>query len=129
MEIKTLAPNLSVKNVEETIEYYTKTLGFDLVVTVPEIKPFNWAMVQSGPVAFMFQEVGNLKEEYPLLEKFPIGGGLTFYINVVDVRATFNELKGKVKIVKELNKTFYGATEFVIEDCNGYVLTFSQNEN
>jgi hypothetical protein len=36
------------------------------------------------------------------------------------------QIKNKVTIAKELHKTFYGSTDFAIEDCNGYILTFSQ---
>jgi len=30
--------------------------------------------------------------------------------------------------IKGLEKTFYGATEFSIEDNNGYLLTFAEDE-
>jgi hypothetical protein len=33
-----------------------------------------------------------------------------------------------VKVIKGLEKTFYGATEFSILDNNGYILTFAENE-
>jgi hypothetical protein len=29
-------------------------------------------------------------------------------------------------MAKEMHKTFYGSTDFSIEDCHGYILTFSQ---
>jgi hypothetical protein len=31
-------------------------------------------------------------------------------------------------IVKGIEKTFYGATEFSIQDINGYILTFAEDE-
>jgi hypothetical protein len=34
-----------------------------------------------------------------------------------------------VNVIKELEKTFYGATEFSIEDNNGYLLTFAEDED
>jgi hypothetical protein len=37
-------------------------------------------------------------------------------------------MKDKVKVVKELEITFYGATEFTILDNNGYLLTFAEDE-
>ena len=125
--MKSLAPNLMVKNVNETLDFYTTILGFSKIATVPDSGKFDWAMVQNGVVMFMFQEKENIKIEYPQLEKFEQGGGLTFYISVTNVQELFNNLEGKVKIVKEMHKTFYGATEFAIEDNNSYILTFSQN--
>jgi hypothetical protein len=37
-------------------------------------------------------------------------------------------IKDKVTVLKGLEKTFYGATEFSILDNNGYVLTFADDE-
>lgn len=128
MELKNLTPNLMVKSVSETVDYYKNMLGFDVIATVPEDgENMVFAIVQSGQVMFMFQEEKSIKEEYPQLGKFPQGGGLTFYIHVTDVQTLYDSLKGKVIIAKEMHKTFYGSTDFAIEDCNGYILTFSQD--
>jgi uncharacterized glyoxalase superfamily protein PhnB len=35
----------------------------------------------------------------------------------------FDKIKDKVKIIKGIEKTFYGATNFGVEDNNGYLLT------
>jgi uncharacterized glyoxalase superfamily protein PhnB len=128
-QMKSLSPNLMVNDVNQTIDFYVNVLGFTKLVTVPESGKLDWGMVQNGTVTFMFQETKNLKTEYPQLEKFEKGGGLTFYINVTNVQEVFDSLKGKVKIAKEMHKTFYGATDFAIEDNNGYILTFSQSAN
>ena len=64
--------------------------------------------------------------DLPQLAKFPQGGGLTFYIHVSDIHGLYKKLNGKVTIAKEMHETFYGSTDFAIEDCNGYILTFSQ---
>lgn len=128
-QMQSLSPNLMVADVNATVDFYVNTLGFAKLATVPDSGKLDWAMVQNGTVTFMFQESKNLKTEYPQLEKFHQGGGLTFYINVADVERVFDSLKGKVKMAKDLHKTFYGATEFAIEDNNGYVLTFSQSAN
>ncbi len=37
----------------------------------------------------------------------------------------YGELRGKVKIAKELHKTFYGKDEFIIFNNNGNILTIS----
>lgn len=128
-EMKSLSPNLMVSNVNQTLDFYIDRLGFRKIMTVPDSGNYVWAMVQSGAITFMFQEKHNIKEEYPELAQFDKGGGLTFYINVTNVQELYNNLNGKVKIVKELHKTFYGSTDFAMEDNNGYILTFSQNAN
>lgn len=115
-----------VKNVNKTIGFYTKKLGFKQVATVPEKGKFIWGMVKSGDVTFMFQESESIEEEYPGIGKCEKGGGLTFYIHVSDLDSLFIELKEKVVIFKSVHTTPYGAKEFAIEDCNGYILVFSQ---
>ena len=127
MVFKNLSPNLAVKDVNKTVDFYTNILGFNCIMTVPEEGQFVWAMVQADGLTIMFQELKNLAEEYSQLEKRSIGGSLTFYITVTDIQKLYDKLKGKVTIAKELHKTFYGATDFAIEDCNGYILTFSQS--
>lgn len=127
MIFKDSTPNLMVKSVNKTVEFYTKILGFNLIDSVPEVGDWVFAIVQSDSVMFMFQEEKSLKEEYPQLARFSQGGGLTFYIHVNDIYALYEKLKGKVTIAKDMHKTFYGSTDFAIEDCNGYILTFSQD--
>ena len=50
------------------------------------------------------------------------------YIQTTGIRIFFEQIKDKVKVLKEIEKTFYGATEFCIEDNNGFVLTFAEDE-
>lgn len=123
--LKQLTPNLMVDDVNETVRFYQEILGFKLVMSVPQEGVFNWAMVQHGEVSLMFQEKENIIAEYPVLKDTPIGGGLTFYIKVEDVTGLYNKLKTQVNVVLDLQKTFYGAEEFAIQDINGFVLTFA----
>jgi uncharacterized glyoxalase superfamily protein PhnB len=126
MEYKNLMPVLMVKDVGKTSGFYTNVLGFNLLQTVPEKEPFVFAFVGMNDVTIGFQEEKSIKEEYEQMNKFSSGGGFTMYIHVTDINALHDKLKGKVKIIKEMHKTFYGSTDFAIEDCNGYILTFSE---
>jgi len=123
--LKQLTPNLMVNDVNETINFYQKVLGFELVMSVPQEGSFNWAMVQCGEVNLMFQERNNIIAEYPLLKDTPMGGGLTFYIKVGNVKALYEKIRERVNIVSDLHNSFYGAEEFAIEDINGFILTFA----
>ena len=126
MEYKDLMPNLMVKDVNRTIDFYKNVLEFNLLTTVPESGNYVFAIVNSGTVLISFQEEKSIKEEYSQLNKFAEGGGLTLYIHVTDVNTLYEKVKSKATIAKEMHKTFYGSMEFAIEDCNGYILTFSQ---
>ena len=126
MKTKKTDPNLMVEDVNQTVDFYKNMLGFDVLATVPETGQFNWAMLKQGNVEMQFQTRASLSEEIPAFKDRAIGGALTLYIDVEDVTALHNALKDKVAIVQAMHTTFYGTQEFAIEDCNGFVLSFSQ---
>ncbi|MCI8965307.1 MAG: bleomycin resistance family protein, partial [Clostridia bacterium] len=121
---ETITTNIMVRNVKETIKFYEEKLGFKKIVTVPEDGDIlNFAIIARDNISIMFQEQNNLIEEYPSLKVDNIKPTFTLFITVKDVNNVYNELKDKVKIAKELHKTFYGKDEFAIFDNNGNILT------
>jgi uncharacterized glyoxalase superfamily protein PhnB len=121
----TLSPNIFVNDINETISFYEQ-LGFKTITTVPDQGDIVWAMMTCGQVTFMFQTKESLTPDLPISKND--GGSLLFYIQLKEIRKFYQRLKNKVTIVKELEKAFYGATEFSIKDNNGYVLTFAEDE-
>lgn len=124
--MKTLTANIFVKDMSKTLEFY-KTLGFDLNMRVPDEGEIIWCMMTCGKVNLMFQTFESLGDEIPDISRKD-GGSLLLYILVENISDLHSRIKDKVKIIKDLEKTFYGATEFSIVDCNGYVLTFAENK-
>jgi uncharacterized glyoxalase superfamily protein PhnB len=124
--METISPNIFVKDIQQTIAFY-KLLGFELIATVPEQGDYTWAMMKSGNVVFMFQTFKSLAEELPAISRQD-GGSLLFYIGVKNIRTFFENIKDNVKVVKGMEKAFYGATEFSIIDNNNYILTFAEDE-
>jgi len=125
--MESLSPNIFVNNMTETLDFY-RSIGFQLIMTVPETgNDLVWAMMTNGEVTFMFQTFASLGEELPNISRKD-GGSLLFYINIKKIREFFELIKDKVTVLKGLETTFYGATEFSILDNNNYVLTFAENE-
>jgi uncharacterized glyoxalase superfamily protein PhnB len=124
--METLTPNIFVEDINETIAFY-KILGFTVVMTVPETGNYDWAMLTNGGVTLMFQTFASLGEELPDIHRTD-GGSLLLYNKLKNIRAFHDDIKDKVQILKGIEKTFYGATEFSIKDCNDYVLTFAEDE-
>ncbi len=125
--METLSPNIFVKDIAKTIAFY-KQLGFEVSMSVPETgTDFVWVMMACGKVTFMFQTFESLANELPDISRKD-GASLLLYINVKDIHALFERIKDKVTVLKGLEKTFYGATEFSIKDNNNYVLTFAEHE-
>ena len=86
-----------------------------------------WAMMTNGNVTVMFQTFLSLGDTLPSISRGD-GGSLVFYIRLPRIRDFFSQIKDKVNVVQDLQKTFYGATEFSITDNNNYVLTFAEDE-
>ena len=124
--METVSPNIFVTDIKQTIDFY-KQLGFNIVTTVPDQGDIIWAMMTCGNVTFMFQTFESLGNDLPMISR-QNGGSLLLYIQTTEIIKFFDQIKDKVKVVKELEKTFYGATEFSIEDNNGYLLTFAEDE-
>ena len=124
--LKKLTPNLMVEDVNETVTFYQDVLGFALLASVPEEGQFNWAMMQHDAVEIMFQSRASLTEDVPLFKDKAIGGSLTLYIDVEDIKGLYGQVQNRVTILHEMTTTSYGTREFTIQDCNGYVLTFAQ---
>ena len=127
-ELKSLTPNLIVSSVERSIAFYRDVLGFTLVTTVPDASPFVFAIVQSGPVQIFLNAPEPAIAEYPAFKDRPIGGTLTLFIDVHDIRRSHDELKDKVKIVMPLEHKWYGVTEFAFEDPDSYLITFAEQD-
>jgi len=124
--MESLSPNFFVKDIAKSIAFY-KQLGFKTTMSVPENAPFVWVMMKCGEVTLMLQTIESLGKELPAIKRTG-GGSLLFYINVKNIRKFFKKIKDKVELLKGLEKTFYGATEFSIKDIDGYVLTFAEHE-
>ncbi len=125
--MESLAPNIFTNDMKATIAFY-ELLGFKTTMSVPETgDDLVWAMMVNGGVTMMFQTYESLANELPEISRRN-GGSLLLYINLKNIHGFFDSVKDKVSVLKGLEKTFYGATEFSIKDNNGYVLTFAEHE-
>ena len=128
MEYKELTPNIGVKSVNETVQFYSEVLGFQKIVSVPETGQFVFAIVKAGNVTLMFQEMQNLQEEYPDLKAGSEKPVVTLYVKLKNMNELYQNIKTTDYLVKELHKTFYGTNEFAIRDNNGLILTITEDE-
>jgi uncharacterized glyoxalase superfamily protein PhnB len=125
--METLSPNIFVNNMAETITFY-QTLGFKTTMTVPDTgTDFVWVMMVNGNVSFMFQTFESLANELPEISRTS-GASQLLYINLKNIKGYFEDIKDKVTVLKGLETTFYGATEFSILDNNNFVLTFAEHQ-
>ena len=128
-----MIPEFDVFSLEESLNFYTKLIGFHIEYDRKEDK---FAFLQLENVQIMLQEIdiennkwGTGKLEYPL------GVGINFQIEVQNIDEIYTRLKkANYKIFVEIEDHWYrkentllGCREFLVQDPNGYLLRFSQD--
>ena len=121
-EMARVTPMLKARDLNETIEFYTKTLGFHIENqrNGEDSKP-SWCAMRWDGAALMFYGADSLDQP-------PGPPSMTgvLYFNPRDVRALWEQLKERTKVEWPLEQMDYGMLEFAIRDCNGYILSFGQ---
>lgn len=131
---QTIAPSIRVKDIERSLDFYTKILGF---------RTSGWTTRQNGRIAHV-----SVGFDVPLLMLSPmeyvrtwrtkenfvnnkVGIGVEFYIGLTGTRSIdtyFGELKAKgVTVINEPATESWGDRIFTILDPDGYALTFSEH--
>jgi uncharacterized glyoxalase superfamily protein PhnB len=137
MKLQSITPNLMVKDVTKSVEYYTQTLGFNLFMWVDFDKQadfdgihdgveYAFAILKSWDYELMLQSEKSLADDLPFLNKWYTDSSVALYIKIENIDEYYKQIKDKVKIVKDIETTWYGMKEFYIKDLNGYILGFAE---
>jgi uncharacterized glyoxalase superfamily protein PhnB len=127
MKFQKLTPNLVVRDVAASMEFYRSVLGFQPAITVPDQAPYVFASVTSGNVEIFFNEQKAVAADYPALGSKPIGGALTLFLEVEGIEEVLAAIqKSKAKITMPLKEQFYGMREFAFEDPEGWEITIAE---
>jgi uncharacterized glyoxalase superfamily protein PhnB len=118
-----ISPTLAVRNIKQTIEFYKNSLGFKMGMAFPNADNPEYADLSKDGMVLMFipaENIGIDKEE-------KLGVGVNIYMQIDgDIDEYYNELKNKgVKIVVDIKDEPYGIRDFMVEDIDGYKLTFN----
>jgi uncharacterized glyoxalase superfamily protein PhnB len=125
--METVSPNIFVTDLPGTIEFYQK-LDFQVITSVPDANgEMIFALMINGATTFMFQTFKSIENQLPAVSRKK-GGSLLLYIKMKGIRAFFEKIRKTIPIMSDLEKTFYGATEFSVVDPNNFVLTFAEDE-
>jgi uncharacterized glyoxalase superfamily protein PhnB len=127
MKFNKLTPNLVVRDVAASMDFYKSVLGFQSAITVPEQTPYVFGSVTNGAVEIFFNDQKAVAEDYPPLGAKPIGGALTLFIEVEGIEEILAKVKAsKAKVVMPLKTQFYGMREFAFEDPEGWIITIAE---
>ncbi len=104
-----------------------KALGFTPTIEVPHENRLGFVILQSDAVEVMYQTVDSVRaDEGKILEGRKSLGASAVYIEVEDVEAVAGRIPRGTDVVVKRRTTFYGATEVILRDAAGNVVTFAQ---
>lgn len=122
-----LIPELSVSNIEKSVEFYKK-LGFKVVYKRPENK-FYFMQLENNQI--MLEE--NNKNWNVGKMEYPYGNGINISMSIKNIEKKYNDLKNKnIKFFLDLeiheykvDSKLFKDSEFLLQDPDGYLLRFN----
>ena len=117
MKLLEIRPMIYSKDIEGTILFYTRQLGFTCDEHIPE---WGWAAFSRDSVEMMVA----YPNEHTPFEKPAYTG--SFYFTVEDVDKLWAEFKDKAKVCYAIDNFEHGMREFAVYDNNGYLLQFGE---
>ena len=127
--MNSIAPQWIVKDLQESVLFYTETLGFTV-----DWSGSLFAILNYDGARLMLRELKEKNLQRPNRIPFLKAGWHTdgeeawdAYVWVADVRAIYQRCtQNGVSIIQEIGEREYGNLDFEIEDPNGYILCFGQ---
>ena len=127
MKFNTLIPELSVKDIQKSKQFYLEILGFQLDYERVED---NFAFVSLDEAQIMIEQSNGYWQTGEL--KYPYGRGVNFQIEVKDIEILLRNLKKhNVALFRDIMTNSYSEfiqKEFIVQDPDGYLLRFCQGE-
>jgi catechol 2,3-dioxygenase-like lactoylglutathione lyase family enzyme len=117
-EPKAIMPVLRVTDLDASLEFYTRALGFELVWRNPNDGGGENSLLSWGAAELMLSTASHLGGTPALTG--------TLYFEGQGVPALFESMKDRVTIVWPLSDMEYGTREFGIRDPDGYILAFAE---
>jgi len=120
----TLSPTLAVRDMKETIKFYTESLGFKLGMCFPDADNPEYADLAKDGMVLMIIPAKNCS----IGDEEKLGIGVNLYMQIDgDIDEYYDELKKRgVRIAIDIKDEPYGIRDFTVQDVNGYQLTFNQ---
>jgi catechol 2,3-dioxygenase-like lactoylglutathione lyase family enzyme len=129
-----LTPELYCTDIKLSLEFYVKTLGFNIEYDRPE-DAFAFLNYQGAEIMLEQFDNPNGQKWLPAPLERPFGRGINFQIETDEVDALYARVKmSNAQIISELHDKWYRATDvyvgnrqFVATDPDGYMLRFYQD--
>lgn len=131
MKFNKLIPELTVTDINQSKDFYTKVLGFKIEYERVEDK---FAFLSLGEAQLMLDEVNGNCNVGEL--KYPFGNGINFQIDIEDIEGFVSNVKAhSVALFQDIftssyqcGDACYEEKEVLIQDPDGYLLRFSETQ-
>lgn len=121
-----VTPNLLVRDVKKSTEFYRDVLGFTMGETVPDREPFVFVWMKHGEVSVFLNDIKAAEHDYPPAAKMPQGGTAALFFIITDVDGYYAMVAPKAHVIMPLKTQFYGMREFAVTDPDGHIITFAE---
>jgi len=126
-------PELGVKDVDKSLEFYTKVLGFKVDYQRKDPR-FVFLSLQGAQLMIEQVDTDENSSWYTANAEYPFGRGMNLQIEVDDVDILVESLKKNdypIKMVLEekwyqANDKLVGNKQFLVMDPDGYLLRFAK---
>lgn len=110
------APQLLVKDVEKTVEFYKEKLSFELIGLVGNPPIYGMVKRDNFQIHFAHSQSGDISTN-----RSSFTPCCDFILWIPEIDDFYEELKLKeVNIIEEITKRVYGSREFIFQDIDGH---------
>lgn len=121
VQIRAAVPVFRVENVARSLTWYRDVLGFQ-ASPFPAAPPYDFAILTQGEAELMLRRADAASRRRAKHD------GCDAYFRLAGHRICelYDRLRGHATVRRELHRAPNGEMEFDLEDCDGYVLTFTE---
>ena len=132
MIFNALVPELSVTDLNKSLDFYTRILGFSVAYKREEE---GFAFLTHGEAQLMIDEIGKGRTWKTGEFEHPLGRGINLQIEVKSVEPLLvNLTENSIPLFLEIEEKWYrkggvevGNRQFLVQDPDGYLLRFTED--
>ncbi|HTZ97748.1 MAG TPA: VOC family protein [Terriglobales bacterium] len=124
IDIRGLAPLLSVFDMRTSLRFYRDVLGFELISDSGQGENSGWCLLRLNGVEIMLNTAYDDDERPAVPDRTAAHGDTAFYFGCRDLDEAYQYLRSKGVNVKEPKVAPYGMRQLYVTDPDGYNLCF-----
>ena len=128
MELQQLIPMLNVADIDASLDFYRRALGFEIVSDPAMVAEWRWATIRSGATELMLSETGSPPALPGDIDPHAnTAWPVIFYFYPDDVRELHARVTHEGYAPTGVTVTIYGMREFSLQDPDGHMLSFGED--